>query len=178
MVILCLIFGGTPNIATVSSKISISDACLEYFLDRLKDHQELQVEQTQAESGRPWAQPRACSKFSSSAAAQAAAGWPSHPGRAPGWRDNSWSLSTLPLCLVRAVHVVPGPGPALHWERTLSLSSHNVSLGTGWLRCCPWNTDPSVGRVGEWGKDRQPQWEEAISILVVTYLRSDLIMWS
>lgn len=34
---------------TISFKISISNACLEYFLEKLKDHKEIKVDATQIE---------------------------------------------------------------------------------------------------------------------------------
>lgn len=71
-------------------------------MEKLKDHKETKVDETQMEVSLD------LDSHPSLAAAWDAGG----SSRASGWRSNSLSLSALPPADVQGAHV-PGPGPAL-----------------------------------------------------------------
>lgn len=87
------------------------------------------------------------------------------------------SLSTLSR-LVCEEQVVPGPV-----GKSILALECSVFLGRGTTQMSPLKSSSicdkggGVGK-GTGGKGGQPWWEETISISVVTYLCSDLVMWS
>lgn len=74
------------------------------------------------------------------------------------------------------------------WARTRSLVGKNIHiraamfpLAEGRLRCCLLECRAFRGKgqgEGKMEKDGQPWWEEAISILIMTYLCSGFVTWS
>ena len=126
-------------------------------MERLKDHKETKVDETQVEAGQVWpgAWPRTRGQFPSLAAARAAVGRLSCSSRVPGWRSDGLIPSALPPA---GVWRACGP-----WARTsavvgknIPLIGRNVSLGRGdGSDTASWNTHPCMGRARgreSWGR--------------------------
>lgn len=136
-------------------------------MERLKDHKETKVDETQVEAGQVWpgAWLRTRGQFPFLAAAQQST------------RMEKQQLDPIRSATCWCAEGMWSPGQ----DQRSSGKEHSAHWQGGWLRYCLLEHKPMRGKgkgEGKLGKDGQPWWEEAISISVVTYLCSDLVMWS
>lgn len=127
-------------------------------MDRLKDHKETKVDETQVEAGQIRPGPGQEHVASSPSLLLPGLWLAGHLAPAE-YRDGEAPARSHPLChlLVCRGHVVPGPGPAsARVRKNIPLIGSDVSLGRGdGSENASWNPHPSVRRARgreSWGR--------------------------